>query len=189
MADKQAMIEALAAEAYDACVIGFHDEESRPMSDDEANTTRRASLLGVTWTTTQPVSRFLPQELIEAFEGVGASPSIETLISDLTKILDDVVKEEIFGVGCDNEAELDGGVGGSAEREARKQTRTRFRSCVQDCKGYIEEHWDDAAEGVGFIIALITAVIWHLIVVLIVRWIIRKWFDNPDVAREMCLAG
>ena len=180
MAD-QAMIEAIALEAYDACTIGFNEEEGRPMSQDEDNTSRRASLLGVQWTTTQPVSRFLPDEV---GEGVGAS-------FDYLKLISEVLQEEMarFAGGLVPDEVITDGVGSPEEREARRAAKRKMREAVAECKDYIEANWEGAAgEGVGFIIALISAVIWHLIIVLIVRWIIRHYFENPDVAAQMCLA-
>lgn len=75
------------------------------------------------------------------------------------------------------------------KREARKARRKHTQQMIKEVKEYANENWepDPGEEGVGFLISLISAVIFHLIVVLIVRWIVRSYFENPDVARQMCL--
>lgn len=71
-----------------------------------------------------------------------------------------------------------------AKKKARKAKRRKFDAQVDECEAYIKAHWDD--DGPGFIIALFTAVLWHLIVVLIVRWIILRYFDEPELPQMIC---
>lgn len=75
--------------------------------------------------------------------------------------------------------------GKSGERRQRRLRRREERERERECRRYIEAHWDEV-EGFGFVIALISAVIWHLIVVLIVRAIIKRFFESPSTAAEVC---
>lgn len=74
----------------------------------------------------------------------------------------------------------------SADELARCHTsKQQHRRAKRACRKYVEENWD---EGYGFLFSLLSAIIWHLIVVLIVRAIIRHYFNNPEHAVTMCRA-
>lgn len=77
--------------------------------------------------------------------------------------------------------------GGRAERRRRRLNRREERAAVRECRHFVEANWHGTlGEGYGFIFSLISAVLWHLIVVLIVRWILKKYFENPALAMEVC---
>lgn len=70
-------------------------------------------------------------------------------------------------------------------KKVRREKKRKFDKIVQDCKEYVENNWE--GEGVGFIFALLSAIVWHLIVVLIVRWIVLRYFDEPELAVQICV--
>ena len=72
-----------------------------------------------------------------------------------------------------------------SRKKRRKLNQREERARLRSCKRYVKAHWNDY-EGYGFILALISAVVWHLIVVLIVRAILKKFFTSPSLAASIC---
>lgn len=76
-------------------------------------------------------------------------------------------------------------IGSKDKRRQRRLSKREERQRVRECRSYVEDHWDDV-DGYGFIFALVSAVIWHLIVILIVRWLLKRFFASPSLALTVC---
>lgn len=155
--DLEALIKKVASEAHVACSSDFIEEQGRTMNEDEQSVSDRTAYLAVKFTSTLPVSTFVEQE--------GDREELDSYLSKKQHKKD--------------------------KRKSRKEKRKKINSLVQKCKAYVKDNWEPPGDdGVGFIPILgplVAAVIWHLIVVLIVRWIILKYFDEPELAQQICV--